>query len=73
MILLDIAPLPPRLTGEIYDTIDTVAAPLDQLSGAPTSSGDSATTIWTFIVALLSLAICILFVYNIRRQRLAQA
>ena len=59
---------PPKL----QDTIDTLAAPVQQFSDTVNNtSGDTPTTIWTIVVALLSLAICILMVYTYRKRQLS--
>ncbi|MCR5159041.1 MAG: hypothetical protein K6D37_07970 [Prevotella sp.] len=78
MTLLDIAPISDdwyvRHAPKVRDTIDTVAAPVQQFSDTVNNpSGDTPTTIWTIVVALLSLAVCILMVYTYRKKQLAKA
>ena len=75
MTLLDIAPMPEEWyrgqPPKLQDTIDTLAAPVQQFSDTVNNtSGDTPTTIWTIVVALLSLAICILMVYTYRKKQL---
>ena len=76
MTLLDIAPMPEewyhRHEPKIQDTIDTLAAPVQQFSDTVNNtSGNTTTSIWTVVVALLSLAICILMVYTYRKRQLS--
>ena len=76
MTLLDIAPMPEEWyrgrPPKLQDTIDTLAAPVQQFSDTVNNtSGDTPTTIWTIVVALLSLAICILMVYTYRKRQLS--
>ena len=79
MNLLDIAPMPEewyhRCIPKVQDTIDTIAAPVDQFTDTVNNvSGNSTSAIWTIVVALLSLAICLFMAYTYRRkQALVQA
>lgn len=77
MTLLDVVPLPEEWYHgngpKVQDTIDTIAAPVQQFSDSVNNtSGDTPTTIWTIVVAVLSLAICILMVYTYRKRQLVQ-
>jgi predicted PurR-regulated permease PerM len=78
MILLDIAPIPEewyeRHRPKVQDTIDTLAAPVDQFADTVnTVGGDSHSAIWTIVVALLSLAICLFMAYFYRQNVIKKA
>lgn len=71
MFLLDIAPWPDeRVHRRIYDTIDTIAAPVNQFADPATSSGNgTATVLWSILTALATLVICLLMVRMYRRRQ----
>ena len=79
MTLLDIAPMPEewyrRHAPKVQDTIDTIAAPVNQFTDTVNNVGGNHTSaFWTIIVALISLAVCLFVAYNYRKKEaLAQA
>lgn len=76
MILLDIVPYPDdryrRIPRVVYDTIDTVAPPVNEIiDPAAQGGGDTSTMLWTLLTALAALSACLFMVQLYRRRRLA--
>lgn len=73
MILLDIAPWPDERQGRvIIDTIDTIIGPIEQYADPANQGGggNTPTLLWTILMVLASIGICLLMVHLYRKRRL---
>lgn len=68
MILLDIIADPSWYRNRTHDTIDTIAAPVQDIVDTSSSASGSSTTIWTVVITILSLAICLLMAFYYRQR-----
>ena len=75
MYLLDIAPYPeerfPRIRETVTDTIDTMGGAVGQFSDQVQNTNSPNTLLWTILVALVALGVCLFMVRNYRKHALA--